>query len=117
MVDLVTAIVEVAEEVVVVDVVAAVDVIKISQSTMIIVKPSLQLACPYLISWKRKFPEEAVGELRTTRRRRKITKKILVIIIISKIHLPILEIIMLNTEEEDTTVVIITAEVVNSINE
>ena len=62
-----------------------VDVIKISQSTMIIVKPSLQLACPYLISWKRKFPE-VVEELRTTRRRLKITKKILVII--NKILLP-----------------------------
>ena len=89
------------------------DVIKISQSTMIIVKPSLQLAYPYSIFWKRKFPEVAL-ELQTTRRRKilLITKKILVIII-NKILLPILEIIMLNTE--DTTVVIIKAEVADVI--
>ena len=93
-------------------VVVVVDVIKISQSTMIIVKPSLQLAYPYSIFWKRKFPEVAL-ELQTTRRRKilLITKKILVII--NKILLPILEIIMLNTE--DTTVVIIKAEVADVI--
>ena len=96
------------------DAVVVVDVIKISQSTMIIVKPSLQLAYPYSIFWKRKFPEVAL-ELQTTRRRKilLITKKILVIII-NKILLPILEIIMLNTEE-DTTVVIIKAEVADVI--